>query len=241
MKSKKLVIFDMGNTLLNFHSGKHTDEEKDLLGIGYMQEYLLKNHGCYISKDKLIRDFLDNWYSDFYLRKQLIELDVKEYLKPVLEMCKLELQDDEYIALMSEFYKAYKEEVVLSNEAIDILCHLQEKGVKIAVASNCILFDEIYMQIFEEQGIGKYIDKYVFSYSRGYRKPDLRIFEEILNHFRVSSHEALMIGDSLEADIIPAKKLGMETVWINRKSDESCNFADLEVLYFKDMKKNIIR
>lgn len=28
----KLVVFDMGNTLLDFHAGKHSDEEKDMIG-----------------------------------------------------------------------------------------------------------------------------------------------------------------------------------------------------------------
>ena len=241
MEYIKLAIFDMGNTLLNFHMGKHTDEEKDLMGIRYMHEYLLKNHGCCIPVDILKIDFLDIWYADFYLRKQLIELDVKNYIVPVLETYKVNLKEEEYIKLMSEFYKAYREEVVLSNGATEILSHLHKSGVKIVVASNCILFDEIYMQIFEEQGIGKFIDKFVFSYSRGYRKPDLRILEEIIKHFGFQTNEMLMIGDSLEADIIPASNLGIKTMWVNRKGQQSNDFVDIEVLAFEDLKKYIIK
>lgn len=42
LKGKKLIIFDMGNTLLHFHSGKNTDEEKDVMGLR-MVKYLQSN------------------------------------------------------------------------------------------------------------------------------------------------------------------------------------------------------
>ena len=48
----------------------------------------------------------------------------------------------------------------------------------------------------------------------GIKKPDHRFFETILANARTSASEAAMIGDRLDNDIIPAKRIGMKTIWI---------------------------
>lgn len=236
MTKPKLVIFDMGNTLLNFHAGIHSDDEKDLLGLGYMSAYLLSEFAVNISPQTLETNFLKPWLEDFYIREQGLELDVTHYLEPILSQNKIRLTEKNYVDLMSEFYKTYREEVVVSENAKEILKSLHKKGVKIAVASNCILFDEIYESIFREQGLSEYIDKFVFSYSRGIRKPDRRLFEEIIAYFNFEPSEIIMVGDSLKADIVPAKALGMKTIWLNKKNQSSENeFADVEIKAFEDL------
>ncbi len=46
-------------------------------------------------------------------------------------------------------------------------------------------------------------------------KPSLLHYVEVLNHFGVKPSEAVMVGDDVEADMTPAKTLGMKTVLIN--------------------------
>lgn len=48
-------------------------------------------------------------------------------------------------------------------------------------------------------------------------KPDSRAFLAVLKKIKVKPEEALMVGDELERDIIPAKALGMEVVLIDRE------------------------
>lgn len=47
-------------------------------------------------------------------------------------------------------------------------------------------------------------------------KPDIRIFEYALDKTNCSPQETCMIGDRLDNDILPAKALGMKTVWIKQ-------------------------
>ena len=47
-------------------------------------------------------------------------------------------------------------------------------------------------------------------------KPDIRIFEYALGKANCIPQEACMIGDRLDNDILPAKALGMKTVWIKQ-------------------------
>lgn len=47
-------------------------------------------------------------------------------------------------------------------------------------------------------------------------KPHKVVFEILLNHFKVTPKNAIMIGDKIETDIIGGKKAGLSTLLINR-------------------------
>ena len=69
----------------------------------------------------------------------------------------------------------------------------------------------------EKMGLLKYIDLVVASAEEGVAKPDLRIFRIALERAACKPEEAVMVGDRIDNDIIPAKKkIGMKTVWIRK-------------------------
>ncbi len=68
----------------------------------------------------------------------------------------------------------------------------------------------------EENGLMRYIDLVVASAEEGVAKPDRRIFEIALGRAGCDPGSAVMIGDRIDNDIIPAKRLGMKTVWIRQ-------------------------
>jgi 2-haloacid dehalogenase/putative hydrolase of the HAD superfamily len=47
-------------------------------------------------------------------------------------------------------------------------------------------------------------------------KPRKEIFEQALKSLGVAADEVLVVGDSLQYDIVPAQELGMHTAWVNR-------------------------
>jgi len=53
----------------------------------------------------------------------------------------------------------------------------------------------------------------------GARKPDPRIFLHALRLLGIDPREVLMIGDNIEADLAPAKALGMKTFHVNHLAD----------------------
>lgn len=65
-------------------------------------------------------------------------------------------------------------------------------------------------------GIGKYFDVVVASAEAGCAKPNLEIFNIALEQANCSPENAVMIGDRLDNDVVPAKKLGMKTVWVRQ-------------------------
>lgn len=65
-------------------------------------------------------------------------------------------------------------------------------------------------------GIGKYFDVVVASAEADCSKPDLKIFNLALEQAECKPNEAVMIGDRLDNDVVPAKQLGMKTVWVRQ-------------------------
>ena len=68
----------------------------------------------------------------------------------------------------------------------------------------------------EKLGLLKHIDMVVASAEEEVSKPDLRIFQIALDRADCKAEEAVMIGDRIDNDILPANKLGMLTVWIKQ-------------------------
>ena len=94
----------------------------------------------------------------------------------------------------------------------EVLTALHEK-YNIGVIANQMYGTEDRLEAF---GIRKFIDVVVASAEEGVEKPDRRIFEIAFERAGCTPEEAVMIGDRIDNDIVPAKKLGMKTIWIKQ-------------------------
>ena len=104
------------------------------------------------------------------------------------------------------------EDEKLYSDAEDCLKKLSSK-YKIGVIANQALGTEKRLENF---GLLKYIELVIASAEEGIAKPDKRIFEIALNRANCEPGQSIMIGDRIDNDIVPAKKLGMKTIWIKQ-------------------------
>ena len=104
------------------------------------------------------------------------------------------------------------EDEIIFPEAENVLRGLS-KRYKIGIIANQELGTE---QRLEKIGLHKYIDLIIASAEEGVAKPDLRIFQIALDRANCKPEEAVMVGDRLDNDIIPANKIGMITMWIKQ-------------------------
>lgn len=65
--------------------------------------------------------------------------------------------------------------------------------------------------------LSRYFDLVVKSFELGYVKPEAEMFEFVEKKLKISGSNILMIGDSLENDILPAKKRGWRVTRIDRE------------------------
>lgn len=107
----------------------------------------------------------------------------------------------------------HQEDELPYSEAQDTLQYLSEHGYRIGVIANQ---SPGTAKRLERWGLLKYIDIVAASAELGVAKPDSAIFEQALKLVGCDAHEAVMVGDRLDNDIAPAKKLGMNTVWIQQ-------------------------
>ena len=82
-------------------------------------------------------------------------------------------------------------------DTADVLGGLHRKGIKTAVVSN-IAFD--VRPAFASIGADVFVDEFVLSFEVGAVKPDPAIFQTALTRLGVAADDAVMVGDSEEAD-----------------------------------------
>ena len=90
---------------------------------------------------------------------------------------------------------------------------IMSKKYKLGVIANQSLGTK---ERLDNWGIGKYFDVVVASAEADCSKPDLKIFNLALEQAGCKPNEAVMIGDRLDNDVVPAKQLGMKTVWVRQ-------------------------
>jgi HAD superfamily hydrolase (TIGR01509 family) len=82
-------------------------------------------------------------------------------------------------------------------DTADVLAGLHRHGIKTAVVSN-IAFD--VRPAFQSIGAAEFVDEFVLSFEVGAVKPDPAIFQTALTKLGVAADDAVMVGDSEEAD-----------------------------------------
>lgn len=81
-------------------------------------------------------------------------------------------------------------------------------------------FTEVQALKLNNSGISHFFDTVTSSEEVGLKKPHPVIFETALEKASVAPQKSIMIGDSFEADIMGAEKVGMHTLFFNYRNDK---------------------
>ncbi len=106
-----------------------------------------------------------------------------------------------------------KEDEVPYPQAEAILAYLRGRGYGVGVIANQ---SPGSAERLRGWGLLPYIDVVAASAELGVAKPDRAIFDRALEMARCGPQEAVMIGDRLDNDVAPAKRLGMAAIWIRQ-------------------------
>lgn len=105
----------------------------------------------------------------------------------------------------------HSEDEKLFPDAHDVLTDLYKKGYRLGIIANQ---NSGLEKRLEAWGIRKFFRVIVSSAEAGCVKPDRAIFELALKTAGCEAEESVMVGDRLDNDMMPAKEIGMKTVWI---------------------------
>lgn len=76
-----------------------------------------------------------------------------------------------------------------------------------------------------EVGLLEYFECFLISSDLGYRKPDPRMFEKILERMELAASEVLFIGNDMYRDVFGARRLGIKTVFFRSNQGEQRNMG----------------
>ncbi|HEY3247062.1 MAG TPA: HAD family hydrolase [bacterium] len=141
------------------------------------------------------------------------EIRAAEALLPVLGH--YGLPTGEEFAAMAEraFFEPELHEMRLLPGALALLDSLARRGVRRGLASNASSH-YLITECCRRLGLDRRLDPILSSAAVGYAKPHPAIFEAILNAWDAAPADAVMVGDTLAADIAGARALGMRCILV---------------------------
>ena len=143
------------------------------------------------------------------------DITFEQFQEKRLEYAKQNLKSDietlKFFGLEKPLW--HREDEVPYPETKDILQYLKGLGYKLGVIANQSLGTADRLAHWD---LLQYIDVVAASAELGVAKPDPAIFEKAFELAGCRAEEAVMVGDRLDNDIVPAKKLGMKAVWVKQ-------------------------
>jgi HAD superfamily hydrolase (TIGR01509 family) len=186
MKKCKAIIFDLGAVILNINY-QNTIDEFTKLGVN--------NAATFYSKKV---------QTNLFNQIETGMISSNEFLKA--------LQKETKNANINQVEKAWNAMLLdLPEERIQLIEKLKNNySIYLLSNTNAIHIDAIKKQLGERKWLAfcKLFDKMYLSHELGLRKPDVKIFEYILNEQKLKAEEVFFIDDSPQ-HIASAKKIGI--------------------------------
>ncbi|WP_435346606.1 HAD family hydrolase [Haloarchaeobius sp. HRN-SO-5] len=135
------------------------------------------------------------------------------YFKRVIEIHTGTHKSRHALELGEAYWDAYIEEMDLFDGVVEVFETLSDAGVSIVVVSN--LTTRIQLKKIEHLGIEEYVDLVVTSEETGNEKPSSIMFTLPLSQLDLRPSEAVMVGDSVAADVEGGNAAGLTTVLFN--------------------------
>ncbi len=129
------------------------------------------------------------------------------------------VSSDTVVGATNAFCETFMSFVRADNSAIESLRKLYGK-YKLGVVSNFAI-PECVTKLLHFHGLSDLFDVVVVSGAVNKRKPSPDIFLKALELLGIDAENAVFVGDTIDADIEGAKSVGMKTVYIERRLQET--------------------
>ena len=204
----RAIFFDLDGTILDWQTGmedtwlasieKHNDGSYDSLK---MQELVRKRR---------------EWFWDDPERAKTGRLDLTEACRVIVRHA---FEDAGLTAAgvahrIGEYYREQRRELIAPYPgAMETIAAFHERGVRLALLTNGEAANQ--RGSVEKLQLESYFDCIIIEGEFGIGKPDERVFRHALEATSSTPETAWMVGDDLDADILPAVALGLHAVWVD--------------------------
>jgi len=210
------VLFDLFDTLLLLES----QEAYYMPSLGKLYEFLGKNGVNVPFEDfcKVYFEVRDKFYSES--RQSLEEPHFNVRVAETLHRFgyDFDVSDKVVAGATMAFADEFMRYVSLDNDALEVLEKLHGK-FKLGLVSNFAI-PECGWKLLDKFGLKRFFDVVVISGDVNQRKPNPEIFQRTLKVLGVDASKAVFVGDMLDLDVMGPSRVGMKTVFIERRSKE---------------------
>jgi HAD superfamily hydrolase (TIGR01549 family) len=207
----KAVLFDLGETLLNFGRVNTTALFKEAGTVSYNY---LKQHGQPVGNFK---SYLWGNLLRLHFRRLLANItgndfDSFEAIKSRGIKMGYELTDRQWEHVSWLWYEPLYHKASTEPDITDTLNKLTQAGLKLGIISNTFVNACSLDKHLAKEGLLDFFEIRLYSYQFTFRKPDRRIFLEAARQLDEHPENIVYVGDRLDKDIRGALKAGMHPV-----------------------------
>lgn len=203
MKKPKMIIFDVGRTLLDYES------IDTLKGVKALMPYITENPRGLTAEE--INEHTNRIFDQFEVsRKQLFEVPEQTILSLVYDLLSLKfsisIAEVERIIWMEDAKK------VPASHARELLDRLNEMGIQTAVISNLDFSGNLLRETLNRLFPNNQFRFVIASSDYGIRKPHPYIFEAGIARSGLNAEDIWYVGDKIPVDVKGSQNVGMVPV-----------------------------
>lgn len=223
------IFFDFDRTLWDFEKNSETALSK-LYEIYDLENKLKVDFHAFLLSYKIQNDFL---WKDY--RLGLVEKDELRQARFNNTFKKFGFEDKTLALEFNDDYVIHaSSQTHLIPGAREILDYLFPKYQLHIITNGFVEAQETKLDACD---LRKYFKQIIISDGLGFKKPDQRIFNHAMKLANASASNSLMIGDDYEPDVLGAKSVGMDQVYLEwiKVEDNQANFTINSLLELKEI------
>jgi putative hydrolase of the HAD superfamily len=212
----KGVIFDLGHTLMVLDSTWPKVFERGAADLATF----LRKEGLDMDGQAFAQTLLDRRAELFARAKQTRrEVTAEESMR--WTFAQFDLPDPSSALVngaLDAFFADEEAHWLAYPEARSVLRELAGRGLRLGMYSNAT-HDPLIQRLVDRLGFRPWLEPALSSAKYSIRKPDPAAFAPILASWGLSPGSVVVVGDTLEADILGAQQAGMLSVWFPSRQD----------------------
>ncbi len=201
------ILFDMGNTLIDFEPEPFASLHREALGRVH------RALAPRVDADGFSDAFASVWGAlERRHRPDGRQPHLGDAFRGVLDRLEIPADPGVLTRMEDAHFSVFRERIRLYPEVPRLLDRCRDRGLKLALVSNTIWRSDDHRADLARFGIADAFDHQVYSRDFGWMKPHPSIFRDALDAVGVAPERSVMIGDRLSVDIAGARALGCRTI-----------------------------
>ncbi len=220
----KVIFFDMGNTLFDYDlvdiSGAK-EAIREIINLYQLEKNVFQGLDLFnkaiAESSRALSESKEYKLATLTNPEIMYLMAIKGWCKRLIELTGNSPAIKQVDSVFNAFIRGATQSASLYPGVKELLCLLADR-YDLGILSNAL--SEIARGMLENSGIKGLFKFIIISGEAGIEKPDPAIFKLALEGIRLKPFEALMVGDDLRNDIYGAKKVGMNTAWIEQSGQK---------------------